>query len=336
MTPRQVLKFYSLPKIVKIDAIKEGLIHRTYKVKTEGGIFVLQKVSFIFKPSINKDTQAALAHLKGNSFEVMEILANSQGKLYVKDGKYFWRVTTYIDGKVYGKTFSPQLAYEAGYLLGKYHKILNSKFKYQFKHFRTIKHNIPLVYQKYRSAVKKTKNRKVIKLGESVNLLPSLFLPKNLRKSVIHGDPKISNFIFSYDKKPKAISMVDFDDCGNRHSVLYELGSAFRSWSEVARGRCSMFDLKRFQAALSGYDKGSSHFLSKKERKLIPRAIKIQTLQLTSRFLRDYFEDYYFAWNPRKYSSRKAHNLDRAKDSIELYNDIVRKEKKIKELIGVK
>ena len=128
--------------------------------------------------------------------------------------------------------------------------------------------------------------------------------------------------------------MVDFDDVGRYANVLYELGSAFRSWCEVQKEEKSFFSLEYFSAAYSGYTNGSKNFLTDEEKTLIPRAIKIQCFQLASRFARDYFEGSYFRFDPNKYASNKDHSLVRLKECIDLYEEVVKKEKEMLAIIN--
>ena len=114
----------------------------------------------------------------------------------------------------------------------------------------------------------------------------------------MHGDPKISNVMFSGET---AVGMIDLDTC-NRHTLLVDLGDAIRSWcrdgyeDEVrsfiwidSRGYCVAMRrvVARFQrmrwTTLDGWS--NDH------------------LGTGGRFARDVMEGNYFAFNTALYES---------------------------------
>ena len=304
-----------------ISKISAGLINETYKIKTDREIFILQKLNPIFKKGVNNNINAVSKHLIKHGLKAQEIIK----------AKNNWRFMTYIPGKTFDKINDITKAYEAGKILGQFHRTL-ANFKYKFKHKRLLHHNTKKLFSLFKSAIAKNSlSLKITSLAKIINNLPKLFLPKNLRKNITHGDPKINNVIFQNNK---AVALIDLDDCGRKHNVLVELGDAFRSWcGDAEDDPNNKFNLNKFRAALQGYTKESKNFLLEKEKKLLPQAIKLITLELASRFLRDYFEDCYFSWNNKKYPSRKAHNLARAQSQIALYQDIIKKENQINKII---
>ncbi len=69
------------------------------------------------------------------------------------------------------------------------------------------------------------------------------------------------------------------------------------------------------------------------EKEHIIQGIKLITLELAARFLKDFFEDSYFNWDAKKYSSRAEHNLARTKRQIAIYKDICRKEDEMENIV---
>jgi hypothetical protein len=66
----------------------------------------------------------------------------------------------------------------------------------------------------------------------------------------------------------------------------------------------------------------------------VAQGIGTITLELAARFLADYFNDNYFGWDPKRYKSRRAHNLARARGQIALFKDLQKKMKQVKKIIG--
>lgn len=154
--------------------------------------------------------------------------------------------------------------------------------------------------------------------------IPKLMLPAGLPARVVHGDLKISNFVF--DETGREVrTIIDLDTCA-RFPVLLELGDALRSWCGHAEDDPkNKFNAALYRAAVAGYVGGAPGFLSAREQKLLPRAVKLIALNLASRFMRDYFEDNYFGFDAKKYKTRRAANLARARGQIALYRDMAAK-----------
>ncbi len=330
-TPITILALYDIGTVHKMEQLHSGIIHETWKVEAASEYYILQRVSPIFGSTVMEDIDTVLCFLQANGCYTMEIIRTQSRDLLVFDGDRFWRLFSYVSGVVHETASAPSIAYSAGKLLGTYHCILQ-RLQYKFKHVRSIKHNIPLLFEKYKQTVNKNTDPEVAKLLPTIELLPALDLPKSFRKTINHGDPKISNFIFSQDGTI-ARTMVDFDDCGDQYNVLYELGGAFRSWCRIKSSNGDVFSLPNFEAGLQGYCDGASDFLQDEEWELLAQAVTLIPLELASRFVRDIFEDSYFDWDRVKYPSRKAHNLDRAQGQVALYHDIVKQEKEIRDII---
>ncbi len=336
MKLEEALAHYDIGRGTRTEPIVNGIIHKTWKVATDRDVFVLQQVNPIFAPSVMQDIAAVLAHLKSHGCLVMEIVKTKHGELFVPDETGFWRLFTYIPGRVYNeREATADVAHEAGKLLGRYHNILDS-LQYEFAHVRAIKHNIPLIFAAYQKAVAGNRDPEIAPLLPIIDRMPTLDLPLRFRKHAHHGDAKISNFIFSEHGEPQAVAMVDFDDCGWNYNILHELGGFFRSvcWLPSARDGRETFSLAHFERALEGYAAGAGKFLTAEEWQYIPHVLQLNLLQLASRFVRDYFEDSYFTWDPAKYPSRTAHNLARAQTHVALYEDIARKEQAIREIVN--
>lgn len=329
---KNVIKQYDVGYIIDCQSLAGGIIHKTWKVQTSLGTFVLQKVNSIYSPVVMEDLDAVLGHLKKKGYKVAEIIRTKDGKLCVNTESGFWRMFEYADGEVHEEVPNSAIAYQAGLALGKYHKAL-SDLVYDFKHIRGLKNNIPLLFSAYKSATEGNSHPEIESLLPKIDKMIEINLPSGLRKTRNHGDPKISNYIFDKNKG-EVITMIDFDDCGENYNVLYELGSAFRSWSWNTKSKNGPFDLDYFSKGLEGYLQGSGDFLTVDEKKLLLQAIKLNLLQLSSRFVRDFFEDSYFEWDESKYSSRREHNLARANEHIAFYEDICKKELQIKEIIS--
>jgi Ser/Thr protein kinase RdoA (MazF antagonist) len=238
---------------------------------------------------------------------------------------------TKLSGKTFDRIKNPAMAREAGEMYARFHRTMDS-LKYRFES-PLVLHQTENVLAKFLSTAKKFRKSPLMQdVKTEVEFIEKIFpmylLPSTLPKRVIHGDPKISNILFA---SGKGLAIIDLDTC-TRASVLVELGDAFRSWcAKEEDDSHNTFSLPLFRAAWIGYARGAKGFLTKKEIALVPKAIGTITLELATRFLIDYFEDSYFGFDPKRYSSRRAHNLARCRGQLAEFADYHRKFHQIKD-----
>lgn len=330
MISKRVLAAYEIGAIQSISLISSGLIHATFKVASTKGTFILQRLHPVLaSDAIAADFRAVTEYLHDQNFLAPRCVLTKKGTVLAKIGKERWRMQTFISGKTYTTIERPSLAREAGAMYARFHKVMD-KMPYRFKSEKVL-HETEKIHRAFKAVATKHRNDPLMRETKAevafvLTELPKLFLPKGLPMRVIHGDPKISNILF--DAKGKAKTIVDLDTC-NRRPILVELGDAFRSWcGQRENDPHNTFRLSVFKAGWGGYSHAAD-FLTAQERKLVPQAIGLITLELTARFLKDYFEDNYFGWDAKRYPSRRAHNLARARGQLALYRDLQRKMKKI-------
>ncbi len=332
--PPRVLCSYDIGRVQQVTRIASGLIHQTYKIKASKGIFILQRLHpMLATKAIAEDFRAVTSHLESRGFSAPTCVLTKRGEVLSSDGRRRWRMQTCLPGRTYHTIKNTVMAREAGRMYAKLHRTLGG-IPHTFRSASAL-HDTKKIYdvflktvRRYRSSLlmQKVKNEMALVRRE----LPKLFLPRSLPRRVIHGDPKISNILFS---GTRATAIVDLDTC-NRHTVLVDLGDAFRSWCGKAEDDPhNHFRVDMFRAAWRGYKKEAEGFLTNTERCLVPKAIALITLELAARFLTDYFNNTYFGWDRKRYASRRAHNLARAKGQIALYQSLTSQQAAIRQIL---
>lgn len=328
--PDEVLLNYGV-RPSAITPITIGLINKTYRVEEGVNTYILQKLHKIFDYWTLDNVAMVSRYLRSSGLLAPQPLFTLRGHLGVYIDECWWRLQTYIPGRVFVKAENPDLMREAGSLLGRFHCLMR-EYKGRSLHRRRRPHDTRKHYRLFLRSLPEEVDGEIRELAEVVKQLPSLYLPVDLPAFITHGDPKISNLIF-HPWRNAARALIDFDSCNDQNNVIVELGDAFRSWcASYEEDGQNQFDLEKFSAGWQGYLAGGGQ-VSETEKMLVPRAIKLIALELASRFLRDYFEDSYFSWDEKKYPSRRAHNLARAKAQINLYRDLAGKERYLEEVI---
>jgi Ser/Thr protein kinase RdoA (MazF antagonist) len=356
--PKKVLDAYDIGAVRLVKPISVGLIHQTYQIKAAKGTFVMQRLHPILaSDAIGKDFFVVTTFLNDQGFPAPKCMLSKQQKVLVRDESgHKWRMQTFLPGKTFTTVRDAAMAREAGAMFGRFHKTM-SGLRYEFKS-KKILHETEKIFAEFTKTVKRHWKSPLMKdVAADVAFLSremhKVLLPKNLPLRAIHGDPKISNVLFSSPParggargggRIAATGIVDLDTC-NRRPLLVETGDMFRSWCGLAEDDPNnVFRLDIFRAGWKGYLKSVSPphgeeglrggLLTAHERTLVPKSIATITLELASRFLTDYFNDNYFGWDSSRYPSRRAHNLTRTRGQLALYRDIQKKMPQMKKIVG--
>ncbi len=152
-----------------------------------------------------------------------------------------------------------------------------------------------------------------------------------LQMRVIHGDPKVSNFMID-DITGKGTSMIDLDTV-KPGLIHYDVGDALRSLcnpvGEETRDLESVtFDLDLCRAFIRGYLVDARDFLSENDRRYLYDAVRLITFELGIRF----FEDY-LAGNVYFKANSAEHNLHRASVQFTLCRKIEAAKPQIQQIL---
>lgn len=305
---KKVAKKFSIGEVSDVQRLNSGLVNISHLVQSTEGRFVLQELSPIWDERVIDDYMAVQRYLRTNGLHVPVLLINRNGKPFQKVHGKIWRAFEYQDNDSVEEA-TPELAREAGALLGRFHGLMR---KSDFKPSFTLPgfHDTPGILKRLESVYKNKGNEeKARRVKEEYEFLsgkiPSFYLPTNRQKTVIHGDPKLANFLF---KDGKAVSLLDLDTM-MVESPLFDLGDALRSWCR-RKPASSEYIPEIFEEAMRGYESTSPfHFTYQG----INNAMSLITLELAARYLIDFFEERYFAFNSEKYQSRAEQNLTRCR-----------------------
>jgi len=315
-------EIFDLGLIQRLEPLTTGLIHQTWRVETHKGTFIAQRLHPIFDQRVTLDAQAVSAYLQPHGFPIPQFLQTLAGDLHANLAGASWRVMTCLPGVAYRTAPHPTYLWAAGQAAGKFHRLLadwDYQVQYQLPHF----HDTAYIWQHLEQYAN---HRDIAQEADFLlTIVPSLFLPPDLPKRLIHGDLKLTNFLFM---EPQQVSgLVDLDTLMT-HSLCVEMGDAFRSWCSVGEH----FDPVAFEAGLRGYAL-TGQLTAAEVHYLLP-GVKLITLELGMRYLIDVIEDQYFQWDASQYPSRAAHNLARARRQIAVYQDLVRQQPALLDLVA--
>lgn len=322
------------------DAIEPhagGLINKTFVVRSGGvPIAALQQLHPVFGAEVNLDIEAVTAHVAARGLDTPRILRTHDDRAWIEHAGRVWRALSWVAGESVHAVGSPELAEEGGRLVGRFHRaIVDLAHDYRFTrlgvhdtaaHLAKLEQRVDLGLGNGLGAnLGAGRDAEAIDLGREIlaaaRTLPQM--PRTDRRHV-HGDLKISNLVF---RRPplRGVCLVDLDTVG-LGTIAFELGDAMRSWCNPAGEDVTSvrFELPIFAAAIRGFRSEADPIVSAAERTSIIVGLETVCIELAARFAVDVFDDSYFGWDPARFSSRRAHNLVRARGQLALGLDVRR------------
>jgi len=299
----------------RAEAIEAGHINRTWRVAHPRGAFILQWLNPIFAPELHLDIEAITARLEQVGMTTPRLVPTVAGELWHEDAATgVWRLFTLVAGETLLSADAPERCRAAGRLLGAFHRAL-WEHEHVFHFTRSGVHDtarhlrgLLRALEVHRAHPRFTAVQPLA--AEILERAALLDLAQDLPRRLVHGDPKISNFIFS--PGGQAICLVDLDTLA-RMPIAVELGDAFRSWCNPrGEAEAADFEVDFFRAGLRGYAETMGDLPGPAERAAIPAQIEIICVELAARFCADALEERYFNWDRRKYGSASEHNERRA------------------------
>lgn len=306
-----------------------GLLHQTVRLNaSDGGRFVLQRVSAVFSPAIEDNIAAVTRHLAARGFPTFELVATVDGALGLDLGAAGrWRLLTRLDGVSFDRLQSVEQARSAGALVGRFHATLDD-FEAPLAPMGLPFRDTPLYRQRLLEALERhaghARHADVSDLRARIDAgFGALDTSPRTRERVIHADLKISNVLFADEALPgrdEAVALIDFDTL-MRAPLHAEWGDAWRSWCN-RRGedeREALFDLDVFTASVEGFAQGFGQPLGRAERDSLVDATERLALELATRYATDALEEAYFGWDRERFGSAAEHNLIRAEGQLSLF-----------------
>lgn len=328
---KKIIAQYPVGEIKAIEPITTGWVNKNFRIYTNEGEFILQRLAPVFDERTVEDMAKVTTHLQSQQVPTPELIKTHTGSWYYKQEGELWKLMRAISGHTHEELGSNELAYEAGRALGSFIQGMQGFDGSQLQNPLRL-HQTQKVFDDYMSVFATLIAEEQNGLTEAFEYikeqLPKHIIPEDLPLSVVHGDPKISNIIFT---DHRAYCMIDLDTC-MIHTPLVDIGDAMWSWCGIAEDHPeNAFSVERFEHAMNGILHTLN--LSAYEKEHVYNALQMIALELASRFAKDIADDSYFGWNTEKYTSRKAHNRARVASLVHLSQDMAKKKEPITAII---
>ncbi|MBQ8620938.1 MAG: aminoglycoside phosphotransferase family protein [Oscillospiraceae bacterium] len=325
---------------VSCEEFGHGHINATYRITTDSGCeYVLQRINkYVFKDPVRlmENASAVTAFLRERVEDprlALHFIPTYDELYYYEDAEgEFWRMYDFVGGFCLDTPESDEDFFQSAIAFGRFQHLL-SDFPAHTLH-ETIPefHNTIDRYRLLRESIEADPVGRVAGVQADIAFcmdreeigatLQKMRESGQLPLRVTHNDTKLNNVLL--DKKTrKSLCVLDLDTVMPGLS-LYDFGDSIRFGAATAAedepdtSKMHM-DLHLFEVYTRGYLQ-AAEALTDKEVEMLPMGALIMTLELATRFLKDYIDgDKYFK------TAYPEHNLVRARSQMALVADMQRK-----------
>lgn len=341
-----VRQFFPEQPVHDVAPLGKGLINDTYLVSMPDTRFVLQRINnhvFTRPDQIMENLERISLHIHRENQAVAHIALpalykTTRGQPYYIDGENrCWRALEWIKNSESRESISNNHeAAQIGMALGRFHRRFSDMDTRQLHDTLPGYHITPLYLFQYRQASITAQipdmreefsfcQHVIEAYQDRAGILEHARQRGLLQERIIHGDPKLNNFLFAR-QTDTVISLIDLDTVkpGLAH---YDIGDCLRSCCHNEENNC--FNLDICATILKNYTEQVDQFFSLSDYDYLFAAIHLIPYELGLRFFTDFLtgNQYFKVTHPEQ-------NLSRAAGMFALCNDIFARQTDIIDLIG--
>lgn len=326
--------------VVGLESLGNGLINDTFLVQTASKPFVLQKINRQVFPhpelimlNLIQLNQYLVLKDAATTLTIPALIETRDGEMSIVDphGDY-WRAWSYVENTDCLEVFRDSSEADAvGLALGQFHRLCYGLNAEKFQDTLPGFHIAPQYYYHYQqvkslSEVKESAECRnfIEQHGGMINDLEAAKAQKLLTVRVIHGDPKLNNFLFDKTSK-NVVSLIDLDTV-KPGLIHYDIGDCLRSCCHNLTD--NSFNMAICNALLSGYIAEMAELLTSHDYDYIYSATRLIPFELGLRFYTDYLDGnrYFKVVEPEQ-------NLKRALNQFQLCASVIDQETGIKDVV---
>ena len=322
---------------VRCEVFGHGHINHTLKLTTDTGAeYILQRINkYVFRNPVRlmENASAVTNYLRERVHDprmALRFIPTYDGTYYhIDEHNEYWRAYNFVFGFCLDTPESDEDFYQSALAFGRFQEML-SDFPAETL-YETIPefHNTIDRYRQFKESVAADAADRAAGVQEEINfLLEREELGSTLQKMredgllplrVTHNDTKLNNVLLDRMTR-KSLCVLDLDTVMPGLS-LYDFGDSIRFGAATAAedepdASKMKLDLHLFEVYTRGYLEGATK-LTEREVAMLPMGALVITLELATRFLKDYLDgDLYFK------TAYPEHNLVRARTQIALVADM--------------
>jgi len=305
--------FLSEGETLRVVPFGTGNVNDTFLLTTKAGEqLVLQRVNPAVFPDpqqVQDNMRIVTGHLRQgieNTPRLREIytplvlLDGKEGDTYHDQEGGIWRLVNHVSGRNQETISSPFQAEELGRCLGIFHRLLADLDPGQLVDTLPGFHHTPAcleAYERTRAGHDRPfdpeEDRCHRFIEDRRGLATRIVDAVGLSRGIIHGDPKVANFIFDAENG-RVVSLIDLDTV-RPGLLLHDIGDALRSCCNPLgetpeTPSRTVFDAGLFRTWLNGYREEAGLLLTVGDKTHIVEAVRVIAFELGLRFLTDHLQ----------------------------------------------
>jgi Ser/Thr protein kinase RdoA (MazF antagonist) len=227
----------------RLEPLNQGLINQTCAVSSDGDKrYVLQRINQEVFPdtrSLEMNLELVLPILSREDYVRLKFYRTDSGELFFRNKKKeVWRLMSYLpQSKAYHHTSDRKVAFEAGRILGVFHRLVASldpnELAIPIERF----HDLNWRIEQYRDALQQAPQEALVRtqnirdfISDTIQWLKP-FQSQSFPVRVCHNDCKLNNILFSEDVR--ALCLIDLDTLMPGF-FAYDFGDAVRTVANPA------------------------------------------------------------------------------------------------------
>lgn len=316
-------RFVAGHDVQAISPLGDGLINDTFLVAAGNAGFVLQRINpnvFPAPERVMHNLGRLGRHIRqlpaaDVRLQIPDIVPTLDGQAFYRDGDgLVWRALQLIEpAESRSRLQNQEEAAQIGFALGHFHRLCRNLAADELHDTLPGFHVTPLYYQDYLNRLAQPLEvapdsefdacRKFIeKHSEQIGVLEQARQAGELSERVIHGDPKLNNFLF-LPGSDRVVSLIDLDTVkpGLLH---YDIGDCLRSCCHDRAA--ARFDMALCRIILRHYLQEAGELWSAVDYDYLYQAIWLIPFELGLRFFSDYLagDSYFKVREPKQNLSR--------------------------------
>ena len=330
----------------KISPLGNGLINDTFLVNAGDGPFVLQAINSQVFPQpehVIANLQQLNRHIAQQDpasvrLRIPALLPTNDGQGFFRDDAgQVWRALQFISPAESRERLNNNTeASQVGFALAHFHRLCGALPPELLHDTLPGFHIAPVYYQRYLATLEQPLTvamdaefrqcqQFIERFQDRITVLEQAKQCGELRERVIHGDPKLNNFLFE-PGSDRIVSLIDLDTV-KPGLVHYDIGDCLRSCCHLRPS--NQFDIACCETILTSYLAEAGRFFEQADYDYLYAAILLIPFELGLRFFSDYLQgNRYFKVNqPRE-------NLQRAIEQFALCESIAQQKTELMSVIA--
>ena len=326
----------------------QGHINLTLRLTTDQGAeYILQRINqYVFRQPVQlmENAVAITQFIRAKDPDPRHTLhfvpANDGTYYFIDQDREFWRMYEYVEGLSLDAPESEADLYQSALAFGNFQMLLADFPAHTLHDTIPEFHNTVDRYRLLRLSAQADPHGRLqdvtaemdflLRHEELACTLQRMRCSGELPLRVTHNDTKLNNVLLDRDSR-EHLCVLDLDTVMPGLS-LYDFGDSIRfgaATTATEEDQHISLDLHLFEVYTRGFLSAATN-LTEKELEMLPLSTVVITIELATRFLKDYLDgDHYFK------VAYPTHNLERARGQIRLAQDMLRKMEDMKRIVAM-